>query len=268
MQGISSKASLVVVGCGIKFFAHLTNEVIAYIKQSDVVLYLVNDPVLKLWIQEQNLYTESLDQLYFSCQDRTTSYQRITDYVLEHLYQNKHVCFVLYGHPCVYAKPGLDAVKKAKQKGYYAKILPAISAEACLFADLLIDPGSSGCQSFEASDFLIHQRQFNISSHLILWQINAIGILDHETTNNKKIGILLLLDYLTKYYEVTAQIIIYEAAQYPGFESKIIHMELKYLPDINLSSLSTLYIPPVKTTTCDQTILKALMLDQKCTTIL
>ncbi|AWN73112.1 SAM-dependent methyltransferase [Legionella anisa] len=268
MQDISRKASLVVVGCGIKFFAHLTNEVIAYIKQSDVVLYLVNDPVLKLWIQEQNQYTESLDNLYLSCPNRADSYQLIADYVLNHLYQNKHICFVLYGHPSVYAKPGLDAVKKAKQEGYYAKILPAISAEACLFADLLIDPGSSGCQSFEASDFLIHQRQFDISSHLILWQINAVGILNHETTNNKKIGILLLLDYLKKYYEATAKIVIYEAAQYPGFEPKIIQSELKYLSDIYLSNLSTLYIPPVKTTACDQTILKALKLEEECTTIL
>ncbi|WP_454782823.1 SAM-dependent methyltransferase [Legionella sp. WA2022007384] len=257
---MSDKASLIVVGCGIKFFAHMTKEVIAYIKQSDVVLYLVNDPILKLWIQQQNQYTESLDQVYFSCPNRADSYSLITDYVLENLYQNKHVCFVLYGHPSVYAKPGLDAVKKAKEKGYYAKILPAISAEACLFADLLVDPGSSGCQSFEASDFLIHQRQFDISSHLILWQINAVGILNHETTNNKKVGILLLLDYLTKYYEVTDRIIIYEAAQYPGFEPVITQTQLKYLSDIQLSNLSTLYIPPAKITACDQTILKALEL--------
>lgn len=253
-------SSLIVVGCGIKFFAHLTNEVIAYIKQSDIVLYLVNDPILKLWIQEQNQYTESLDRLYFSCPNRADSYSLITEYVLEHLYQNKHICFVLYGHPSVYAKPGLDAVKKAKKEGYYAKILPAISAEACLFADLLIDPGSSGSQSFEASDFLIHQRQVDISSHLILWQINAIGILNHETTNNKKIGILLLFDYLTKYYKVTDKIIIYEAAQYPGFEPTIKQTQLKYLPDIQLSNLSTLYIPPTKIAACDQAILKALEL--------
>ncbi|MBN9226261.1 MAG: uroporphyrinogen III methylase [Legionella steelei] len=257
MHDMSHKASLVVVGCGIKFFAHLTNEVIAYIRQSDLVLYLVNDPVLKLWIQQQNQSSESLDQLYFSCPNRTDSYYLITDYVLEHLYQNKHICFVLYGHPSVYAKPGLDAVKKARKEGYYAKILPAISAEACLFADLLIDPGSSGCQSFEASDFLIHQRQFDISSHLILWQINAVGILNHETTNNKKMGILLLLDHLTKYYEVTDEIIIYEAAQYPGFEPVITQTQLKYLPDIQLSNLSTLYIPPAKIAICNQTILKA-----------
>lgn len=251
-------ASLVVVGCGIKFYAHLTTEVIAYIKHSDIVLYLVNDPVLKSWIQNQNHNTESLDSLYGATSLRAEAYQLVTDYVLKHLYQKKHVCFVLYGHPSVFSKPGLETAKKAQQEGYYAKILPAISAEACLFADLLIDPGSAGCQSFEATDFLIHQRQFDTSSHLILWQIDAVGILDHGSTNSSKRGILLLLEYLTNYYQPQDEIIIYEAAQYSGFEPKITKAQLKNLAELNLSSLSTLYIPPVQTAHCDEQILSSL----------
>ncbi|MFT4058513.1 MAG: hypothetical protein QM652_03090 [Legionella sp.] len=89
MQINSDKSSLVVVGCGIKFCAHLTTEAIAYIQQSDIVLYLVNDPVLKSWIQKQNQNTESLDLLYGSCSFRAEAYQSITNYVLEHLYQKK-----------------------------------------------------------------------------------------------------------------------------------------------------------------------------------
>lgn len=258
----ASKSSLFVVGCGIKFFAHLTTEAIAYIQQSDIVLYLVNDPVLKSWIQKQNQHTESLDFLYASNPNRSDAYQRITDYVLEHLHQNKHVCFVLYGHPSVFSKPGLDAVKKARESGYFAKILPAISAEACLFADLLIDPGSTGCYSFEATDFLIHNRQFDVSSHLILWQIDAVGIIDQQSTNNKKKGILLLFDYLNQFYQSTDEIIIYEAAQYPGFEPKIMRTELHHLSKVHLSSISTLYIPPTKKANCNEAILNTLGLKE------
>ncbi len=251
-------SSLVVVGSGIKFFAHLTTEAITYIQQSDVVLYLVNDPILKLWIQKQNKNTEALDFLYNSSPLRTEVYQRITNYVLEHLYQKKHVCFVLYGHPSIFSRPGLDAVRQAQKKGYFAKILPGISAEDCLFADLLIDPGSLGCQSFEATDFLIHQRKFDVSSHLILWQIDAIGIVDQESTNNKKIGILLLLDYLKHFYNPEDEIIIYEAAQYPGFEPIITRIQLQCLPDIQLSAISTLYVPPIKKARCNRTVLSEL----------
>lgn len=253
-----NKASLVVIGCGIKFYAHLTTEAITYIRQSDIVLYLVNDPILKSWIQKQNENTESLDFLYSSCSFRSEAYRRITNYVLDHLFQQKHVCFALYGHPCVFSKPGLESVKQAQEKGYFAKILPAVSAESCLFADLLIDPGSSGCQSFEATDFLIYQRQFDASSHLILWQIDAIGIIDHESTNNRKIGILLLLDYLKNYYHHTDEIIIYEAAQYPGLEPRIIRTQLQHLPDIQLSTLSTLYVPPVNKAHYNEEILRTL----------
>jgi hypothetical protein len=37
-------------------------------------------------------------------------------------------------------------------------MLPGISAEDCLFADLGIDPGIYGCQSYEATDFLANGR--------------------------------------------------------------------------------------------------------------
>lgn len=254
----SDLASLTVVGCGIKFYAHLTTETISYIQQSDIVLYLVNDPILKSWIKEQNKNAESLDSLYASSPLRTEAYQIITNYVLEQLYKNKHVCFVLYGHPSVLSKPGLDAVKKALHKGYFAKILPGVSAEACLFADLLIDPGSSGCQSFEASDFIIYQRQFDTSSHLILWQIDAIGILNQDSTNNVKKGIDQLLSYLGRFYQSSDEIIIYEASQYPGFQPKITKTQLHCLPSIHLSSLSTLYIPPARKSDVNEEILSAL----------
>lgn len=258
----SSTSSLLVVGSGIKFFSHLTTEAIASIQKSDLVLYLVNDPILKIWIEEQNQKCQSLDFIYSSTPCRFNAYQQITNYVIEQLYQDKHVCFVLYGHPTVFSKPGLDAVKIAKEKGYFAKVLPGISAEDCLFADLLIDPGSKGCQSFEATDFLIHQRLFDVSSHLILWQIDAIGIVDQESTNNNKTGILLLVNYLKNYYKGTDRIIIYEAAQYPGFEPKITYTKLIFLPDIQLTNLSTLYIPPTKNAQKNKTIMKSLKLDK------
>ena len=98
--------------------------------------------------------------------------------------EDQHICVALEGHPSVFATPALNAVILAKQHGYYAKILPGISSEDCLFADLLIDPGSSGCQSFEATDFLIHKRIFDPTCHLILWQVDEIGILKSQRSTN------------------------------------------------------------------------------------
>ena len=180
------QASLTVVGTGIKFLAQMTLEAYNYIKKSDKVLYLVNTAAMKYWISQHNLNSESLDNLYFSQPLRNDVYDSITQYILDNLLKSKHICVALYGHPTIFAKPALDAVIQAKSLGYEAKILPGISAEACLFADLLIDPGNIGWQSFETTDFILHNRKFDPNSHLVLWQPDVIGIQSHEKGYQKK----------------------------------------------------------------------------------
>src|SRR5439155_4877246 len=126
-----TKASLVVVGSGIKTIAHLTLEAKTYIEQSDKVLFSVNESAMQEWILRNNKNAESLDKFYANSHLRIDCYNAISDYILTQLEKNLHVCVVLYGHPSIYAQPALNAVKIAKLKGYYAKILPGISAEDC-----------------------------------------------------------------------------------------------------------------------------------------
>lgn len=256
-----ANASLTVVGSGIKLISHLTTETKAYIKQSDVVLYLVNDPLMKEWIEKNNSHAESLDSLYTKYPLRLDCYRAIQDYILDTLFRNQHVCVVLYGHPTVYSQIALDAVKKARLKGYDAKILPAISAEACLFSDLLVDPGSCGCQSFEATDLLIHRRQFNTASHLILWQVGVIGALTHSHEHNNQVGIKTLLDFLKERYPSDHKIIVYEAAQYPSFSPRIDEILLDQLPEAKLSRITTLYLPPCSRIPCNEEILNLLKIN-------
>lgn len=251
-------SSLVVVGSGIKFLSHLTTEAKAYIEQSDKVLYLVNDPVMKDWISKSNPRSKSLDDIYYQHELRIDSYQAITNCIIETLRENLHLCVVLYGHPTVFAKPALDAVIQAKKEGYYAKILPGISAEDCLFADLLIDPGVYGCQSYEATDFLIYNRKIDPTSHLILWQIGVIGALKHGKTHNNSKGTRLLFNYLKMFYQNTHQITIYEAAQYPGLEPNIKTILLEEIITTTFSRTSTLYIPPAYKAKCNNEMLLAL----------
>ncbi len=253
------KSSLTVVGTGIKFLSQMTLEARTYIEKADKVLFLVNDPVLKLWIKKTNINSESLDDLYFKYSQRIESYQAITDYIVSHLVDEQHVCVAIYGHPAVFCKPALDAVHLAIDQGFDAKMLPGISAEACLFADLLIDPGVCGCQSFEATDFLLYQRKFDENSHLILWQPDVIGLKGHDSTNDK-MGINLLCERLVKTYPLAHEVIIYEAAQYPGLKPTITTITLSQLKSAILSPISTLYIKPAGKTHCDDDIVKKLHL--------
>lgn len=247
-----------VVGFGIKFFSHLTIEAKVYIEKADKVLYLVNDPVVKDWIRKNNENSESLDIIYQKYTLRQDSYQAIADYTVQILHQKQHVCLVLYGHPTVFAQPGIKAVIQARQEGFDARILPGISAEDCLFADLLVNPGASGCQSFEASDFLVYERPFSPASHLILWQIGFIGALGHIQEHDNHIGINLLTNYLAREYALDHEVVLYEAAQYTGFVPRIEKIPLKALTGAYLSPITTLYIPPAIRLKPNQATLAAL----------
>jgi len=251
---MNDKSSLVLVGSGIKFISHLTTEARAYIQQSDIVLYLVNDPAMKQWIHDNNANTQSLDNLYNRSLLRIDCYREITDFIVQTVKKSLHVCVVLYGHPSIFSQPGLNAVTQASKEGFYTKVLPGISADACMFADLLIDTGSCGYQSFETTDFLLHRRKFDPSSHLLLWQIDSIGALDHAQNHNNDLGINILTDCLREHYASEHKVIIYEAAQYPSFDPLVIKLPLSELPNAKVSPISTLYIPPVSRSSYDKNV--------------
>lgn len=251
-------ASLVVVGSGIKFVSHLTSEARAYIRHADIVLYLVNDPAMKTWIQQNHLHAESLETLYTKYPLRIDCYRAITSHILATLRVGQHVCVVTYGHPVVYAQSTLDAVLQAKKEGYDAKALPGISALDCLYADLLIDPGACGCQSFDATDFLLRHRRVDPSSHLILLQIGYIGAIGHHQSDANKKGIRLLVDYLEQEYPIDHEVLLYEAAQYAGFHPRVERLPLQKLSEARFSPITTLYVPPVFHKPCDRQLLTQL----------
>ena len=213
--------SLTIVGFGIKCLSHLTMETSAYIKEADKVLYSVNEPVMESWIIANNANAVSLDSLVTTWRLRKDLYKMITSEIIANVKNNHHVCVVFYGHPTIFAKSALDAAHKTKADGYPTKILPGISAEDCLFADLWIDPGSHGCHSYEATDFIIRQRDPDPSCHLILWQAGIIGALGSTSHHDNKHGVIVLRDHLMKFFPSSHIIIAYEAALYPHTEPRI-----------------------------------------------
>lgn len=252
------KGSLVVIGSGIKFQSHLTVEAISYIRQSDKVLFSINEPAMQVWIKRNNKNAESLDLFENNYDKRMDAYRNITHIILENVKKNKHVCVVFYGHPTVFAKSALDAAIISKQKGYFTKVMPGISADNCLFADLMIDPGSHGCQSYETTDFLIRRRHVDTTVHLILWQVGIIGAFGFIKNYNNTKGIKLLFDYLSQYYPLDHVLVLYEAALYPHLEPTINNFPLKDIIQKKFSPISTLYIPPTNKAEVDTAILQKL----------
>ena len=167
-------------------------------------------------------------------------------------------CFALYGHPGVLAYPSHEAIRRARREGIEARMLPGISAEACLFADLGVDPGASGCQSFEASDFLMYRRGFDPRSALILWQIAAIGQAAHTTALPNRRGLRALAGRLGQRYPQDHEAVLYEAAEYPGARPDVRPVTIAGLPEAAASAATTLYVPPLDAGAPDPAALDAL----------
>ena len=51
---------------------------------------------------------------------------------------------VFYGHPGVFVDPSQRSLAIAREEDYKARMLPGVTAEDCLYADLCIDPANPG----------------------------------------------------------------------------------------------------------------------------
>jgi precorrin-6B methylase 1 len=253
--------SLTIVGTGIQFAGQITLEARAYIKQAEKVLFLVSDPVTADWIKDINPAAESLFPYYRQGESRMIAYVEMIECILCEVRKGLRVCAVFYGHPGVFVYPSHEAIKQARLEGYSAKMLPGISAEDCLFADLGIDPARTGCQTFEATDFLIHKRKFDTGCSLILWQIGCIGDLTFSLEPYGTRGLHVLTEYLCQYYDATHPAVVYEAAEYPIFDPTIENVPLAKLPEAQISPISTLYIAPQTKAPLDYEMLDRLGID-------
>jgi len=242
-----SEKKLVITGFGIKFLSHLTTESKAYISKADKVLYLVNEPLTKEWIKKNTCQHEELDNIYFSHEKRVDSYKAITKKIIDELNVYDFVCVVIYGHPSVFAQPGLDAaIKTSAELNIETIILPAISAVDCLYADLMVDPGEQGCFSVDATELLLFDKVFDPTCHLVLWQLGMIGNLGLPSEDVSLENLNLLVDKLLESYEPDHVVKLYEAAMYPGMEPTISTFSLKDLSEQRINNISTLYVPPRK----------------------
>lgn len=250
---------LIVVGTGIRTIGQLTMEAVAWIKKADKVLYIVSDPIAEAMIKTLNpAGAESLYGLYGENKPRLDTYNEMIETTLNYVRGGKIVCMAAYGHPGVFAYPTHESVRRARAEGYRARMLPGISAEDCLFADLNIDPAMAGCQSYEATDFLINGRVIDPSSNVILWQIGVLGDTTFKRYAYEIKGMAQLLQKLYTYYSPQHNVYVYEAPLFPGVEPVIRQVPLYMLPQSGVSAISTLYIPPGSPPRADIALAQAL----------
>jgi uncharacterized protein YabN with tetrapyrrole methylase and pyrophosphatase domain len=218
-----------------------------FLKRAQKIFFVAADALVPAWLYTLNPNVESLHDHYAVGKDRRTTYEDMVNCVLADVRRGLDVCMVTYGHPGVFAYPTHEAIRRAKAEGYQAVMLPGISAEDCLFADLGVDPGSDGCQSFEATDFLVYKRVFDNRSALILWQVGVIGERSFKTNLDiwNRSGLRVLTEVLIDHYGAEHEVTFYEAARLPICDPVILKMPLHAAAEVNIGGIATLYVPPL-----------------------
>ena len=237
--------SLVVVGTSIRAVGQLTIESIAQIRAADHVLTIVSDPIAEAVVERLNPgRSESMNHLYARDKRREITYREMVDRTLECVRSGLRTCLVSYGHPGVFAWPTHEAIRRARDEGFAARMLPAVSAEDCLIADLGIDPATHGCVTLEATDYLFCRYRIDPALRLILWQIEVVGVENQAVGRGERFGLPLLAERLAETYPPDHPVTIYQASILPGLVPFALTVPLRDLPTAEFAGMATLCVPP------------------------
>jgi precorrin-6B methylase 1 len=251
--------SLTVVGTGIQAATHLTAQARLVVEQADEALYLVGDPVTSAWIERANPNARSLAPFYEEGKERREIYVAIVEEILGRVRQGLDVCVVLYGHPGVFAWPGHEAIRRLRADGFGARMLPGVSTADCLVADLGLDPATTGCQSYEATDFLVRRRTIDTGALLILWQVGLVGEWRYERVPSMR-GLPFLVERLLELYPAEHETILYEASPYPFCDPIVERLPLAAVGAAGLSPVVTMVVPPREEPEFDREMLERVRL--------
>jgi precorrin-6B methylase 1 len=248
---------LVVVGSGIQLGRHISERALGEIRAADRVFALTDAPTLQ-WLIGMRPDLENLGACYAHDRDRRDSYAEMQARILAPLQHGLRVCAVFYGHPGVYAQVPHRVISLAREAGHSAHMEPGISAEACLIADLGIDPGRHGLLSFETTQFLVRQHAVDPTALLLLWQVALCGQLDCTGFEPCPRRLQMLVDKLLRWYAAETPVILYEAAQLPIETFRAERIALAGLPQARFKEYTTLVIPPTQACADDAAMLARL----------
>jgi uncharacterized protein YabN with tetrapyrrole methylase and pyrophosphatase domain len=212
---------------------------------ADQVLHCVADGVSDAYIRELNPTAEDLHVYYGQGKRRRQTYREMADRICHHVRSGRNVVVVMYGHPGVFVNPTYAAMDDLSAEGYPTEMLPGISAEDCLIADLGVDPALEGFQTYEATAFLVRPRVIDVHVPLVIWQVGCVGDPGYDRNGFDARNLHVLVERLQELYEPDYEVVIYEAAQHPVAEPRIRVYPLSKLGPTDVTGISTMFVPPL-----------------------
>lgn len=254
---MAGPGELVVVGCGIQLGRHVSQRVVSEIMAAES-LFVLADSAAFDWIAGLRPDAINLTDCYGELIDRRETYRQMTAMIVDSVCAGRRVCAVFYGHPGVFAQVPHAAIEQVRSAGLEARMEPGISAEACLYADLGLDPGSRGVQSIEATRLLAYRHTLDPTALVLLWQVALAGNLACIGFEPDARRLQLLVDKLSQWYRPDTPVILYEAAQLPIEDFRAERLTLADLPNARYKEHTTLVIPPTREAERDEQWIKAL----------
>jgi uncharacterized protein YabN with tetrapyrrole methylase and pyrophosphatase domain len=235
---------LTVAGIGYQVAGHVTTETLGWLQSADRLFFLVYDPIAEQWLRALNASAVSLSDCTRPRHLLSDCCRQMEQIILKALRQGMNVCAVFSGHPGVGVDVAHHTLEKAAAEGYPVRMVPAVSAMDCLFADLGVEP-ADGFQVFEAETLLINNYRIDKQSALIILQPGTMGITRVQVKpRNSRSRTIDLQKFLLKVYQEDHKVVVYEAAMLPIAKPLIESTTLAHLIEVELTPISTLYIPP------------------------
>ncbi|HXT33336.1 MAG TPA: SAM-dependent methyltransferase [Vicinamibacterales bacterium] len=254
------RGSLIVVGTGLMLARHATLETVEAISCAGHVFHLVSNSATEAWIRRLNPNATSLGDCLAEGKPRTRSYSEIAGRIVEAVRGGVRVCAAFYGHPGVLVTSGRAAIARARAEGFDAHMLPGISAEDCLIADLAVPAPLLCWQSYEATDFLLYRRRIDPTVALILWQAGMLGEPSvRRDMRARPERLRVLTRVLLRHYSPRHPVVLYEAAQLPTSSPIVERVTLASLPRQSIYPKTTLYVAPRPATRSDAAVARWLM---------
>lgn len=260
---LNKQGQFIAVSTGMLLAGHISVRARSYLEHADVIFCLVPHPLIETWLKQINPNVISLQGLYAKGKHRMDTYEEMVSMMMAEVRAGKTVCGAFYGHAGVFAWAPHETVRQARSEGFQAHMEPGISAEACLYADLGIDPGTRGLQHFEATQFLLYDHIPNNRGYLVLWQIGLVG--EHTatslSTNEKRVKIFI--EHMLQWYPPDHPVTIYEASILPIESVRQDTVPLKQLHKQTLKLHSTLVVPPAVELKPNQRVLDLLAIEEQ-----
>lgn len=250
---------LSIVGTGYNVSGQVTPETRSLIEQADRLFYLVTDPATAAWLRSLNPSAVSLHDCYREGESGMDASHAMAERIVAPLADGAEVCAAFSGHPAIALHTTHEALHRARALGTAARMLPAVSFEDCLVADLGVDPGQIGRSLYEATDFVTRPRPVDTGAALVLIQVGAIGERVYRRGSDPSPeGLRLLQEVLERHYPAEHELVLYAAAQLPIAEPEIVRVPLSDLAGAPVRVNSTLFVPPLARPPKDPALLERL----------